>query len=88
MIEPSFLDLKASYEVYIVTVLIKYGLSFSNVFHVLSQWTYQAMVHELLTISNNRVNLSHLPDVPKDFKEVVLSSEQDEFYAKVNILLK
>lgn len=41
------------------------------------------MVHELLTINNNRVNLSHLPEVPKDFKEVVLSSEQDEFYAKV-----
>lgn len=49
---------------------------------LLSQWTYQAMVHELLTINNNRVSLAHLPDVHKDFKEVVLSSEQDEFYAK------
>ncbi|XP_026313489.1 vacuolar protein sorting-associated protein 45 [Hyposmocoma kahamanoa] len=42
---------------------------------LLNQWTYQAMVHELLTINNNRVSLAH-------FKEVVLSSEQDEFYAK------
>ncbi|CAB3220288.1 unnamed protein product [Arctia plantaginis] len=49
---------------------------------LLSQWTYQAMVHELLTINNNRVSLAHLPEVHKDFKEVVLSSEQDEFYAK------
>ncbi|KAL0818543.1 hypothetical protein ABMA28_008982 [Loxostege sticticalis] len=49
---------------------------------LLNQWTYQAMVHELLTINNNRVSLAHAPDVPKDFREVVLSSEQDEFYAK------
>ncbi|XP_026754878.1 vacuolar protein sorting-associated protein 45 [Galleria mellonella] len=49
---------------------------------LLNQWTYQAMVHELLTINNNRVSLAHVPDVPADFKEVVLSSEQDEFYAK------
>ncbi|GBP81169.1 Vacuolar protein sorting-associated protein 45 [Eumeta japonica] len=49
---------------------------------LLNQWTYQAMVHELLTINNNRVSLANIQDVPKDFKEVVLSSEQDEFYAK------
>ncbi|XP_063231660.1 vacuolar protein sorting-associated protein 45 isoform X2 [Bacillus rossius redtenbacheri] len=48
---------------------------------LLSQWTYQAMVHELLTISNNRVNLSSVPGVPKDLQEVVLSAEQDQFYA-------
>ncbi|KAJ8876167.1 hypothetical protein PR048_024076 [Dryococelus australis] len=47
---------------------------------LLSQWTYQAMVHELLTINNNRVNLSHVAGVPKDLKEVVLSAEQDHFY--------
>ncbi|CAH2052705.1 unnamed protein product, partial [Iphiclides podalirius] len=49
---------------------------------LLNQWTYQAMVHELLGINNNRVSLAHLPDVPKDFREVVLAPEQDEFYAK------
>lgn len=27
---------------------------------LLSQWTYQAMVHELLTIQNNRVDLRAL----------------------------
>lgn len=49
---------------------------------LLHQWTYQAMVHELLTIKNNRVDLSAIPTVPKDFKEVVLSGDQDDFYAK------
>lgn len=48
---------------------------------LLSQWTYQAMVHELLTITNNRVNLSHIPGISKELKEVVLSAEHDEFYA-------
>ena len=49
---------------------------------LLHQWTYQAMVHELLTIRNNRVDLSDKQGVPKDFKELVLSGDQDEFYAK------
>lgn len=50
---------------------------------LLKQWTYQAMVHELLTINNNRVDLTDVDGAPKDMKEVVLSTEQDEFYAKV-----
>uniref|UniRef100_A0A1B6CKF1 Vacuolar protein sorting-associated protein 45 n=1 Tax=Clastoptera arizonana TaxID=38151 RepID=A0A1B6CKF1_9HEMI len=49
---------------------------------LLSQWTYQAMVHELLTITNNRVNLSHIPGISKELKEVVLSAENDEFYSE------
>ncbi|XP_056643898.1 vacuolar protein sorting-associated protein 45 [Diorhabda sublineata] len=53
---------------------------------LLNQWTYQAMVHELLTINNNRVNLSNIPGVAKELTEVVLSVEQDTFYAK-NIFL-
>ncbi|PNF35932.1 Vacuolar protein sorting-associated protein 45 [Cryptotermes secundus] len=48
---------------------------------LLNQWTYQAMVHELLTITNNRVSLSEVPGISKDLKEVVLSAEHDEFYA-------
>jgi len=47
---------------------------------LLHQWTYQAMVHELLHIKNNRLDLSNRPNVPKDFKELVLSGDQDEFY--------
>lgn len=49
---------------------------------LLSQWTYQAMVHQLLTIKNNRVDLSGVPGVPSELKEVVLSAEHDDFYAK------
>ncbi|CAH0546048.1 unnamed protein product [Brassicogethes aeneus] len=50
---------------------------------LLNQWTYQAMVHELLTINNNRVNLLNVnPSVSKELSEVVLSAEQDIFYAK------
>lgn len=48
---------------------------------LLNQWTYQAMVHELLTIKNNRVSLIGVPGAPKDMSEVLLSAEQDEFYS-------
>jgi len=47
---------------------------------LLSQWTYQAMVHELLGINNNRVLLKGAPNVPKELEEVVLSSYQDSFF--------
>lgn len=49
---------------------------------MLSQWTYQAMVHELLGIHNGRVDLSHVPDVRPELKEIVLSAEHDPFYKK------
>lgn len=35
---------------------------------LLSQWTYQAMVHELLGINNGRVDLSDVPDVRPELK--------------------
>ncbi|KAJ8672591.1 hypothetical protein QAD02_003850 [Eretmocerus hayati] len=49
---------------------------------LLNQWTYQAMVHELLTIKNNRVDLSNVKGISKELKEVVLSAQHDEFYAE------
>jgi len=42
---------------------------------LLSQWTYQAMVHELLGLNNGRVLL---PDVPDG--EVTMSGRDDEFF--------
>uniref|UniRef100_A0A8C0YI96 Vacuolar protein sorting-associated protein 45 n=2 Tax=Cyprinus carpio TaxID=7962 RepID=A0A8C0YI96_CYPCA len=48
---------------------------------LLNQWTYQAMVHELLGLNNNRIDLSRVPGISKDLREVVLSAENDEFYA-------
>eukprot|EP00052_Salpingoeca_macrocollata_P011810 m.91195 g.91195 ORF g.91195 m.91195 type:complete len:558 (-) comp18207_c0_seq2:51-1724(-) len=47
---------------------------------LLNQWTYQAMVHELLGIHNNRVDLSKVPNISKELKEIVLNAEQDDFY--------
>ncbi|KAF5793253.1 putative sec1-like protein [Helianthus annuus] len=45
---------------------------------LLNQWTYQAMVHELIGIKDNKVDLGN---VGKDEQqEVVLSSEQDAFF--------
>ncbi|KAF8249716.1 Sec1-like protein [Wilcoxina mikolae CBS 423.85] len=49
---------------------------------LLSQWTYQAMVHELLGIHNGRVDLSEVPDVRPELKEIVLSQDQDPFFKK------
>uniref|UniRef100_A0A8C9XRL9 Vacuolar protein sorting-associated protein 45 n=1 Tax=Sander lucioperca TaxID=283035 RepID=A0A8C9XRL9_SANLU len=48
---------------------------------LLNQWTYQAMVHELMGLNNNRIDLSRVPGISRDLKEVVLSAENDEFYA-------
>jgi hypothetical protein len=41
------------------------------------------MVHELLGINNNRINLSSVPGISKELQEVVLSSEHDDFYSAV-----
>jgi vacuolar protein sorting-associated protein 45 len=49
---------------------------------LLSQWTYQAMVHELLGINNGRVDLSEAPEVRPELKEIVLSQDQDPFFKK------
>lgn len=49
---------------------------------LLTQWTYQAMVHELLGIRNGRVDLSDVPDIRAELKEVVLSQDQDPFFKK------
>lgn len=49
---------------------------------LLSQWTYQAMVHELLGLNNSRVILRGVPNISKELEEVVLSSApgQDNFF--------
>lgn len=49
---------------------------------LLSQWTYQAMVHELLGLNNNRVVLKGAPGIRGDLEEVVLSTSQDAFFAE------
>ncbi|KAL8694524.1 MAG: hypothetical protein Q9218_000854 [Villophora microphyllina] len=49
---------------------------------LLTQWTYQAMVHELLGIHNGRIDLSEVPDIRPELKQVVLSQDQDPFFKK------
>lgn len=47
---------------------------------LLLQWTYQAMIHELLTINNNEVNMSKVPGIKPELKTIVLTTEHDNFY--------
>ncbi len=49
---------------------------------LLTQWTYQAMVHQLFGIKNGRVDLSDVPNVNPELKEIVLSQDQDPFFKK------
>lgn len=49
---------------------------------LLNQWTYQAMVHQLLGIHNGRVDLGDVPDIRPELKEIVLSQDQDPFFKK------
>ncbi|CAH0479968.1 unnamed protein product [Peronospora belbahrii] len=49
---------------------------------LLTQWCYQAMVHELLGLHENRVDLRGVPNVPKDMMELVLSTTSDDFFAE------
>ena len=48
---------------------------------LLNQWTYEAMVHELVGINNNRVQMEGAP--ADGLKNLVLNAAQDDFYAKV-----
>jgi vacuolar protein sorting-associated protein 45 len=42
------------------------------------------MVHELIGIQNNRVNLTQVPGITKELEQVIMNAEYDDFYAKVN----
>ncbi|KYK61911.1 hypothetical protein DCS_03056 [Drechmeria coniospora] len=53
---------------------------------ILTQWTYQAMVHHLLGIQNGRVDMSQVPDIRPELREIVLSQDQDPFF-KANMYL-
>ena len=46
------------------------------------------MLHEVLTIVNNRVSLTHVPGISNDLKDIVLSHDQDEFYQNVRLKSK
>ena len=50
---------------------------------LLNQWTYQAMIHEILDLKNNRVDLKHVDNMSDEMKEVVLSPDEDKFYSQI-----
>ncbi|EJC98087.1 vacuolar protein sorting-associated protein 45 [Fomitiporia mediterranea MF3/22] len=47
---------------------------------LLSQWTYQAMVHELIGIQNGRVDLSQAPGIRTELREITLTVSTDPFF--------
>jgi vacuolar protein sorting-associated protein 45 len=49
---------------------------------LLNQWTYEAMVHELVSMQNNCVSLEDAPNVPDDLKHIVMDSSVDDFYRR------
>ena len=49
---------------------------------LLMQWTYQAMIHEILTIHNGRVSLRGVPGIKKELEEVIMGQETDPFFEK------
>lgn len=48
---------------------------------LLQQWTYRAMLHELLTISRGQIDLSQVPNIEPDMQKIVLDPDIDTFYA-------
>ncbi|PWN26377.1 Sec1-like protein, partial [Jaminaea rosea] len=48
---------------------------------LLSQWTYQAMLHQLLRIHNGRISLPASSSLPPNQRELVLSTSEDPFFA-------
>ncbi|KFD62740.1 hypothetical protein M514_09198 [Trichuris suis] len=63
------------------TLLLILDRRFDAITPLLNQWTYQAMVHELFGIRNNRVNMESAPTVGADMREIILNPMQDDFYA-------
>jgi len=47
---------------------------------LLNQWTYQAMLHELLSLENNRIDMSKVPNIRPELETIVMSTTQDQFF--------
>lgn len=47
---------------------------------LLTQWTYEAMIHELIGIKHNRVEFSSASNAPESMRKLTLSREFDEFF--------
>ncbi|QGN17218.1 vacuolar protein sorting-associated protein 45 [Kluyveromyces marxianus] len=47
---------------------------------LLQPWTYQSMINEYIGIKRNLVDLSAVPNIDPELKQVVLSPKQDKFF--------
>ena len=59
---------------------------FDAITPLLLQWTYRAMLHEILTIQQGQIDLSSNPSIDPELQKVNLDPLHDEFYEK-NMLL-
>jgi len=48
---------------------------------LLQQWSYRAMLHEVLGIQRGQVDLSAIPSIDPDMQKIVLDPDIDTFYA-------
>jgi vacuolar protein sorting-associated protein 45 len=62
------------------TLIVLLDRRFDPITPLLNQWTYQAMVHELIGMNNNRVDLTGREEVPAEMQNLTLSGDSDEFY--------
>ncbi|KAL3119793.1 hypothetical protein niasHT_010084 [Heterodera trifolii] len=62
------------------SVLVILDRSEDPVSPLLNQWTYEAMVHELIGLNNHRVTLENTGN--DGLKNIVLNAQYDEFYSK------
>ena len=49
---------------------------------LLQQWTYRAMLHELLTINRGQIDLSGVSGIEPDMQKIVLDPDIDTFYSE------
>ncbi|KAI8319191.1 Sec1-like protein [Martensiomyces pterosporus] len=53
---------------------------------LLTQWTYHALLHDLIGVANGRVDLSNVPGIRPELKEVMISQDQDTFFKQSQYL--
>ncbi|PWN21139.1 putative vacuolar protein sorting protein VpsB [Microstroma glucosiphilum] len=75
--QPSLFDFRRSEPAPLLLILDRRN---DPVTPLLSQWTYQAMIHELLGINNGRVSLPASSGLKPEQRELVLSSSEDPFF--------
>jgi hypothetical protein len=75
--EPSLFDFRPTQTAPILLILDRRN---DPVTPLLCQWTYQAMVHDLLSIQNGRVDLSMVPSIRPELHEITLSLSTDDFF--------